>query len=601
MDRSPSEAQRRDFLLSGSRSVKGVADRRAGLIRVSPDRWQAPSARTATLLSSEDEDLLRAGDWKVAGPDRTIRRLAEALADADFTGRAIAEINEELLGRGSGEVNREEWYSYYVDVRNRASEIALRGIVSVLGSVAPHEPLEIVLPDGLVEAFRRRHPDFSGSVVTEAGNGRLARFPGTAFRWGYSGVRAVLGLARLVRLRLARRTGAAGDRILVARSDVYRRLEDTWGDPNTASLVATARSAGRDVTEICYPHVGGARWRNLWQFVNDRGCLAFEGAYVAARMMRPLASESRLEVARRASRLVLRAVRPGQAFVSGEYSQFRKALVEEAKKGGVTVAGMQHGVIHSRHPGYTFPSGILAELKPDYFLSHGKAYVEVLRRIGYAEDTRVLCAGHPTMPPSPARPSEPGGSDDGGQVVLITSQPTSRHDIRRALSSPVPPDVEEYLRSRVRCIVKLHPSFERPDGFYVSHAGRYPFREFQVEHVDVDLFDLLRSCELHVSFTSTCLQEALAMGIPCIELLRPPQEFSLSHEFGSYLPDGSLQSAPTDGLLVAVVEQLRTMGRLLSSEDAARCRELFAAPLRMEAAIMAVTDGSGPVLEPDPS
>jgi hypothetical protein len=92
------------------------------------------------------------------------------------------------------------------------------------------------------------------------------------------------------------------------------------------------------------------------------------------------------------------------------------------------------------------------------------------------------------------------------------------------------------------------------------------------------------------------------MGIPSIELLRSPQEFSLSHEFGSYLPNGLLHSAGTDRLLIAIVELLRTRGRRrLSSEDAARCRELFAAPLRLEAAIQAVTDGSSPSLEPDPA
>lgn len=543
---------------------------------------------------------MRAGDWKVAGPHETIRRLAEELADEDFAARSIAEVNDHLRFRGA-DVQREDWYSYYIDVRHRSSEIALEGIVSALGSLAPHEPPEIVLPDSLGESFRRRHPDFTGRIVVAAGKGRRERLSGTAFRWGYSVVRAVLGLARLVRLRLGRRTGEDSDRILVARSDVYRRLEDGWGDPNTAALAATARSAGRNVAEISYPHVGGARWQNLWKFVNDHECLAFEGAYVAARIMRPLARESRLEVARRASQLVLRAVRPGQAFVSGEYSRFRKALVEEAKRSGVTVAGVQHGVVHSRHPGYTFPSGILTELKPDYFLAHGQAYVEVLRRIGYANDTRVLCAGHPSMPPTPAGQTKLDG-DAEERVVLITSQPTSRHDLRQALTVRIPPDVEEYLRSQVRCVVKLHPSFERPDGFYDLHASRYPFREFRVEHVGVELFDLFRSCDLHVSFTSTCLQEALAMGVPCVELLRPPQDFSFSREFGSYLPDGLLNSASTGGLLLSVVESLRTKGRQrLSVEDVAHCRDLFAAPLRLEEALAAVTDGNHTGLEPDPS
>lgn len=596
---SPSEAQRISFLLSGSQPDKGATARRAGVIRVSPDRWASPRAESTTASAPEETKVLRAGGWKVAGPHQAIGRLAEDLANADFAARAIAEVNEGLLARG-GEVRREEWYGYYANIRDRASEIALDRIVSALGSVAPHQPLEILLPEGLADRFRSRHPDFSGSVVTPPGIGRLAQFRETVSRWGYSLVRAVLGLARLVWLRLGRRTGEE-NRILVARSDVYRRLEGAWGDPNTASLVAMARSEGRHVIEICYPHTGGARWQNLWQFVNDPGCLSFEGAYVAARMARPLARDSRLDVARRASELVLRAARPGQAFVSGEYSRLRKALVEEARKSGVTVAGMQHGVIHSRHPGYTFPSGILAELKPDYFLSHGKAYVEVLRRIGYAEDTRVLCAGHPTMPPLPTQPLDQDDLDDGLQVVLITSQPTSRHDIRRALTTQLPADMEEYLSSHVRCIVKLHPSFERLDGFYEMNVSRYPFREFRVEHVDADLFDLFRSCDLHVSFTSTCLQEALAMGIPCLELLRPPQEFSFSHEFGSYLPDGLLHSAEAGGLLAAVVERLRMKGRQrLSSEDVARCRTLFAAPLRLEEALTAVTAGDhpGPDLAP---
>lgn len=588
MDGSPSEAQRINFLLSGSRSVKGDAAYPPGSIRVSPDHWASPGGRSATF-SAPEENLLRAGDWKVAGPQEAIRRLAKELANEDFAARGIAEVNDELRLRGT-DVQREDWYSYYIDVRHRTSDIALEGIVSALGSSAPQELLEIVLPHRLLETFRRRHPEYAGRIVVASGKGRLESLPGTAFRWGYSVVRAVLGLARLVRLRLGRPTGDDRDRILVARSDVYRRLEDGWGDPNTASLVASARSAGRDVAEVCYPHVGGAGWRNLWQFVIDRGCLSFEGAYVAARMMRPLATGSRLEVARRASQLVLRAVRPGQAFVSGEYSRFRKALVEEAKASGATVAGVQHGVVHSQHPGYTFPSGILTELKPDYFLAHGQAYVEVLRRIDYASDTRVLCAGHPTMPALPAGPSKRDG-DSGERVLLITSQPTSRHDIRQALMAHVPPDVEEYLRTQVRCVVKLHPSFERPDGFYDIHAGRYPFRDFRVEHVGVDLFDLFRSCDLHVSFTSTCLQEALAMGIPCIELLRPPQDFSFSREFGSYLPEGLLNSASTDGLLLSLVESLRAKGRQrLSVEDVARCRDLFAAPLRLEEAIAVVTD-----------
>lgn len=567
-----------------------------------PNPWDDP-ASSSTIEDTPPDGCAAVSveRWTVMGPTTVVRRLRSRLRDDQYTLRAIGQLNSQLHGRG--EVIPDDWFGYHSDVRDRASDLALDRIVAELVTAAPEERVVIEFRrQAVLDRFRDRHPKFEGDTVVRQRTKFAWAVAHRCLRWGYLTVRALVGLFRSVRLAL----GPSRRGVLVARSDVYRRTKERWGDPVTASLAAALRRDDRPVVEITYPHVGGVGWTNLWCYLRDGGCLSFEGVFVAAFLLRWLdgpdqyavegywdgedAPSMYLRAGGIAARWLVRTLNPCHVVVAGEYSRLRKLLVAAARRTGATVAGVQHGVVHSGHPGYTFPGGILSHLKPHVFLAHGAAYTEVLRGVGYNEDTDVVKIGHPYMSFGEASASNRMDARRKGRQVVITSQPNARRELRRALLSSVPDDLASYLRAEVDCVLKLHPNFERPDGFYASRAQEYPFRAFRIEHVDVDLAELLRASDAHVSFTSTCLQEALAMGVPCVELVAPPQEYSFTREFGQFLPEGSVVSAPAEELLVELARLLREQDDpRLTPDSMERCRELFAARLQVADAVRAVT------------
>jgi hypothetical protein len=274
------------------------------------------------------------------------------------------------------------------------------------------------------------------------------------------------------------------------------------------------------------------------------------------------------------SQFILKTTSPSEVFAVGEYSKARKILIGQAGLKNVTTIGIQHGVIHSNHPGYTFPGGILTRRKPDYFLAHGSAYCNTLNEIGYTDDTRVLCYGHPSVV---QKTDHEDNYSDEHEKVLITSQPTYRQKLINTLTTDVDFSIRSYLNDTI-ILVKPHPNYENKSDF--ESLIRDCFLNVNIVDPSCNLVELIKRSDIHVSYTSTCIQESISLGTPTLELINYPQTYRFSDEFGDLIPQRLVYSTKIENIFLGIKELIESVrGTPISESDIVLCRRLFASEI----------------------
>lgn len=390
--------------------------------------------------------------------------------------------------------------------------------------------------------------------------------------------------------------------MLLVRSSVYREFGGTHGDPNIICIKEYLDGEGYKTYELTYPHQFGLSYNDAISFIKDSYSLSFEGICLLIYLSKIASytnellnlvtdnegvSHIKFNYGKRVANWVLNEIGSRYVFVVGEYSTLRKILISSLGDNSVTTIGVQHGVLYRSHPGYTFPPGVFSDMKPDYFLVHGKAYESILNKIGYSRDTEVLCMGHPSEPIQ--YNNTPNYYDNGLKRVVITSQPASRRGIYLALTSDVSNHVREYLESSVECILKPHPNSHGAKDFFSGVGSDGYFKDFRVISSRSNTIDIISRSDLHVSHTSTCIQESVSVVTPTIELRIPPQYYSFTNNFKGEIPDGLIITSSVDDLLYKVYQLLNSAWEP-SRTDQANVADLFAAPLNIDGVISSIVD-----------
>ena len=225
---------------------------------------------------------------------------------------------------------------------------------------------------------------------------------------------------------------------------------------------------------------------------------------------------------RRAERL-LREVRPGVMFV--DHEGVRTPWLAAARRLGIPIVAVQHGVIYPNNPEYCHPIHP-ALVRPDTTCVFGPYERDLLVAQGGYDPASVVVTGSSRADPrTTERPEAPDeraqvrrelGVADGDRMLVVSvahnpiaGQLHSAEMVARLLGGPLP---------ATHVVVKLHPQ-DRTGGSFaallrgLARAGGYPPPAISVVR-DTDLYRLLRSADAHLGQYSTVLTDAIVAGIP---------------------------------------------------------------------------------------
>lgn len=220
---------------------------------------------------------------------------------------------------------------------------------------------------------------------------------------------------------------------------------------------------------------------------------------------------------------LLRDLHPRVLFLDREGS--RTLWMAAARRLGIPIVAVQHGIIYPNNPEYCFPAHPGA-LLPETTCVFGTYERDVLIQNGPFEPDQVLVTGSARSNPDGAGTagspeeradvrSELGIADrDRMLVISVGNNPVggdlhSVAMVARVLDGPLP---------GVHLVIKLHP-IDRTKGRYealmagLARAGGYPAPPLTVVR-DIDLYRLLRAADAHLGQHSTVLTDAVVVGTP---------------------------------------------------------------------------------------
>jgi hypothetical protein len=203
----------------------------------------------------------------------------------------------------------------------------------------------------------------------------------------------------------------------------------------------------------------------------------------------------------------------------------RTAWLGAARRRGIPVVAIQHGVIYSGTPDYCRPADP-ALVRPDVTCVYGRYERDILLREGGYAEHEVAVTGSPRVDPDriegPLTPGERSavrtdlGVAAGDRMLVISGGRMTVGDrlgtlplLARVLDGPLP---------GVHIVVKLHPE-ERDGSHYeelfvgMAAAGGYPMPRLTIVR-DIDLYRLLRSADAHLGVLSTVLTDSVLAGTP---------------------------------------------------------------------------------------
>lgn len=415
----------------------------------------------------------------------------------------------------------------------------------------------------------------------------------------YSGSRVTIGILRIIKYGY----DIKNTNTILIKYDNYKRIINRFGDPDLEIFEKYLKKKKGEFYYLSYLHTNTNNYKNFLRFCNDTKAIPFELFYIfgyfffikkyllkkppdlflyndKTQIINELLKQynkRRILIARETSEIILKLFSPHYIFIPAEYSKMPKVLINKAKNEKITTIGIQHGIIHKYHEGYKYPPKIFSEYKTDYFLTYGKAYTQILKDINYHLDTKVITFGNPRFQliSNNLRNDELAQIKRNYKIITITSATPIRQIIKEALLSKVENKIYKYLKKNIYCFIKLHPNQDRFDGFYEKSKEKYPFAKTRIIKSEIDLYQLLYNSDLHVSATSTCIQESLCLGTPTIEIKNLPQPYLFSREFKDYIVGKSLITTEKKDLLINIYKYFQENGSTIKRKEKEQFIENF--------------------------
>lgn len=255
--------------------------------------------------------------------------------------------------------------------------------------------------------------------------------------------------------------------------------------------------------------------------------------------------------------LLLGRLRPGAVFVAdtGEYSLMRAAQLK-----GIRFVELQHGIFSPDHPD-ALPAAALTQargdlLLPDVLAVYGQYWLDCLSTSALASLGRIVPCGCAAIEEYRSlRAAVQDSVPTAGPLrVLLTAQGFSVAELVRF--------IQEFLLHRVRPIelnIKLHPIYDDA-ALYAILASDERVHILESAH-NMPTHQLIAESDIHLSISSACHYDALALGIPTIVLGLPGHEL-----MQPLVAMGAARFADLPATLAAQLEAIETGPSIDASE-----------------------------------
>jgi hypothetical protein len=212
-------------------------------------------------------------------------------------------------------------------------------------------------------------------------------------------------------------------------------------------------------------------------------------------------------------RQLLNRVDPELAVVVVSYE--RETFIEACKEQDIPVVELQHGVIYPNHLGYAYPDSRTKETFPDYLLTFGEFWTDVVEFP--IPDDHVLPVGYPYLEQFVDKYDH---IKTKNQLLFISQGAIGEQLSKFAVAVNQHPDINHDI------VYKLHP------GEYDRWETEYPWLadvDFKViDQSEPELYLLFAESQGQVGVYSTAVYEGLQFGLetylyecPGEEILQP--------------------------------------------------------------------------------
>ena len=230
--------------------------------------------------------------------------------------------------------------------------------------------------------------------------------------------------------------------------------------------------------------------------------------------------QSELRQERRIGRL-LRRLRPAAVLMINEYS--RPEWLNAARREGIPVGAVQHGIIHALHAGYMLPARAPSLVLADRTYVFGRFEAKLLTESSAYRPAEVRVTGAPRLDLRAASPLDPAeraairadlAVAPGARLLVFSS--TSSAAVRRTVIAAAFDAILDRAWPNTHLVIKLHPG-EDDGSFYPGLIeGLARARGFAPPPTTlikaIDLLRLLTAADAHLGVYSTVLTDAVTVG-----------------------------------------------------------------------------------------
>jgi len=208
---------------------------------------------------------------------------------------------------------------------------------------------------------------------------------------------------------------------------------------------------------------------------------------------------------------LLEKVKPKLLIILNAYNYSNMAFIYAAKNLGIITVELQHGFIREDHPGYIWKQVTDRALFPDYILTYGDYFTDLLTEKSTLFKPKQIftCGSYAIEDFFKNKSSQSVVANDNQKIIYITSQWSIRKKLFKFVSN-----LAEILPSEYKIIYKTHPLEDNVDTFY-SDFKKYPNIKL-VADPQINSLEIIPDCYVHSTAYSTSFMEANYLQKPNI-------------------------------------------------------------------------------------
>ena len=204
-----------------------------------------------------------------------------------------------------------------------------------------------------------------------------------------------------------------------------------------------------------------------------------------------------------------------------ENSPAVKCILDAAKAQGITTFGIQHGNVHDLHPAYRYTKDDQKrKVVPDFTLVWGDYWKNFLSNVAEYPENSLLVAGQSRTDIIPVLQKMQGSLKKKlglpeSDIVVFASQLQQDPLLRERAAKDVFVMAAEMPETHL--VIKLHPGEANDASYYQEIAESVKCNNYRIVN-QMDLYELIASCQLLITCFSTVGTETIYFGKPLIIL-----------------------------------------------------------------------------------